>query len=141
LSVINGRNALEMIKKDFVSAIVGSETYWLSDSLRSIDKIKSFVLLLPAYDEFLISYKDRGASLNLDHQPKAFSINGIFYPTIVINGQVTGLWKRTIKKDTVIVETNYFKVPSASAKKQVEKAAKQYGKFLGCKATVNTIGR
>ena len=26
----------------------------------------------------------------------------------MINGQVTGLWKRTIKKDKVIVETDFF---------------------------------
>ena len=136
LPVKDGKNALEMIKKDFVSETIGDETYWLPASFTSIDISKSSAYLLPAFDEFLISYKDRIASLQLQHQSKAFSVNGIFRPIIVINGQVAGLWKRTIKKDKLIIETDFFKTASKAGKKQVETAAKQYGRFLGMKASV-----
>ncbi|MEO6719040.1 MAG: winged helix DNA-binding domain-containing protein [Ferruginibacter sp.] len=136
LPVRDGRNALEMIKKDLVSENVGAETYWMPGSFADGHKSKSTAYLLPAFDEYLISYKDRGAALQLQHQSKAFSINGIFRPIIVMNGQVTGLWKRSFKKDSVIIETNLFKPPSAAAKKQIDKAAKQYARFLGMKASV-----
>jgi hypothetical protein len=59
---------------------------------------------LPAFDEFLISYKDRSASLLSGDNKKAVSSNGIFKPVIIINGQVTGLWKRSINKTKLIIE-------------------------------------
>ena|ERR1035437_1525008 len=39
-------------------------------------------------DEFIISYKDRTASLPLENHIKAVSNNGIFKPIIIINGKV-----------------------------------------------------
>ena len=128
-------HALELIKDKLVSEKIGTSNYWLPNSF-SITKKKSGTHLLPAFDEFLISYKDRSASLQLEHQPKAFSKNGIFYPVIVSNGQVQGLWKRTFKKDKVIIVPDFLKAPSATAKKQFEKAAKLYGKFLDKKVEV-----
>ena len=37
-----------------------------------------FIDLLGDFDEFLISYKNRTASIALEHQPLAFTKNGIF---------------------------------------------------------------
>jgi len=92
--------------------------------------------LLPAYDEFLISYKDRSAALPFENYHKTVSNNGIFRPVIVINGQVTGIWKRVIKKDKVLVETELFNQPGKSTKSLIEKAAAQYGQFLGKKIEI-----
>ena len=125
-----------MAKPGFITEKMGADTYLLSNSFTGTDKLKSAVHLLPALDEYLISYKDRSPSLQVQHQSKAFSINGIFRPIIVINGQVTGLWKRSFKKGTVYIETDFFNLPSEAAKKQVEKAAKLFGRFLGKKVSV-----
>lgn len=98
LSVTESKHALEMIKSNLVSETIDNQTYWFTDlfSIPNIDK--ELVCLLPAYDEFIISYKDRTATLPFEIHNKAVSNNGIFRPTIVIKGQVRGLWKRTIKK-------------------------------------------
>ncbi len=91
LSLIDARIALEMVKADLVSEMIDSQTYWL-----------------PAYDEFLISYKNRTASFLYVNDNKVISSNGIFRPVIVVNGQVAGIWKRTIKNDEVIVKSELF---------------------------------
>ena len=136
LPVTDARNALDMIKKSLVKTTVAAQTYWMKDDLIKIKQHNSSVYLLPAFDEFIISYKDRTASLPLQHHGKAVSNNGLFRPVIVINGKVTGLWKRTIKKDTVIVETECFQPYSLAAKKRIRKAAEQLGYFLNKKAEV-----
>jgi Na+-translocating ferredoxin:NAD+ oxidoreductase RnfE subunit len=60
---------------------------------------------LPAWDEYLVSYKDRQAVLQSDNHRKAISSNGIFHPVIVVNGKVIGLWKKTTnKKQPVLLE-------------------------------------
>lgn len=131
LTVGDARQALELIKPDLASENIAGQTYWFPDSLCDIQKGKDSVYLLPAFDEYLISYTDRAAMLPFKNQLKVVSNNGIFRPIIVVNGQVTGVWKRTIKKDKVIVETVLFKPIDKTTQDLIEKAATQFGHFLG----------
>ncbi len=64
-------------------------------------------LLLPAFDEYLIAYKERSAMIDLQHSPHAFTKNGIFRPLIVVDGKVEGIWQRTHQKD-LNVELKFF---------------------------------
>jgi Winged helix DNA-binding domain len=132
LSVNDAKHAFEIISSDFISEQVGEHTYWFpnSFSLPENDK-KSSAYLLPAYDEFLISYKNRTAAIVAEHHPKAFSNNGIFWPTIVINGQVKGTWKRTIKKNKIILETKFFERPGKNTASAMKKASEKFNYFLG----------
>jgi hypothetical protein len=57
LPVADGRRALEMVKSQFISEAIGSETYWFSDASLGHDEDRASMFLLPAFDEFLISYK------------------------------------------------------------------------------------
>lgn len=134
LPVKDARNALEMVKSNFISETIGTETYWFINSFSVPKNDKSSVYLLPAFDEFLISYKDRSASFPLGNHQKAFTNNGIFRPVIVIKGHVTGIWKRTIKKDTVLIETDFFQPHNKATKSLIEIAAKAFGKFIDKKA-------
>jgi len=108
LSVKDSRLALDLIKPDFISEIIDSKEYWYSYPLTNIKQRKINIHLLPAYDEFLISYRDRSASLNLTHNKNIISDNGIFRPVIVINGQVSGLWKHSEKNGKIIIEVNFL---------------------------------
>ena len=135
LSVSDAKHALELIKSNFISEKINLKEYWFPDSFSVPKKFKESVFLLPAFDEFLISYKDRSATIISEHQRKAFSNNGIFWPTIVMNGQVSGIWKREIKKAKIIIETNFFYQQNKEVK-QIQKAAEKFGYFLNHKAEI-----
>lgn len=137
LSVGDARHALELVKPELVSETIDSQTYWFSPSFSMPPSDQESVYLLPAFDEFIISYKDRQAILPFAHHKKAVSNNGIFWPTIVVNGQVIGTWKRTLKKDKVVIETQFFEQPKHSTKSLVEKAAISFGFFLGMKVEIS----
>jgi hypothetical protein len=137
LPVKECRQAIEDIKTSFVSETSGDETYWLEPSVIVPKFEKDLVLLLPAFDEFIISYKNRTASLPFENHIRAVLINGIFRPVIVQNGQVIGIWKRTLKNDKVILETEYFGSPAKTIQKQVEKEFEVYAQFLGKKLHEN----
>lgn len=130
LPVKDARSALENIKEKFISETIHNETYWFLSSLKLPAKNKSSIHLLPAFDEYLISYKDRTASLLTEHHKRAFSSNGIFWPTLEADGKVTGLWKRTLKKDNVSIETDFFDPNNQTSEKELEKAASMFGNFL-----------
>ncbi len=136
LSVTEAKQGLELVKSGLHSETIESGEYWMSISKNKNKPHENEALLLPAFDEFLISYTDRSASLTGVDKLKAVSNNGIFYPVIVVNGQVVGRWKRTFKKDTMIVETEFFKKQSNTANLLIEQEAQKVGNFLGKKAEI-----
>jgi hypothetical protein len=136
LSFSDAKQALESIKDHFICEKLNEQEYWLPNSFAFAKNTKESAFLLPAFDEFLISYKDRSATILQKHEGKTFSNNGIFWPTIVINGQVKGLWKRQIKKDTVVIEPDLFDKKNYEEKELIKEAAERFGTFLNKKTEV-----
>ena len=133
LPISLSRQALESIKSKLVSATVENQTFWFSDSLSIPEPDRNTVFLLPAYDEFTISYRDRTASLPFEMHRKAISSNGIFRPIVVINGEVGGLWRKSTQKDKTRLEVNLFQPVSNALKNLIEEASVQYGNYLNKK--------
>ena len=137
LSLTDARKGLDFVKSDFISETIGSDKYWVTNSFSKIKYDKNSVHLLPAYDEYLIGYRDRSPSLSLIHNKKIVSDNGIFRPVVVINGLVSGLWKRTTKKNKVALEVNLFQPQNDKVRNQILENASMYGKFLNKDIGVN----
>jgi len=136
LPVSDARKALEINKANLISETIGADTYWFSDSINIPTPLPDSVYLLPAFDEYLISYKNRSAAITADHHTKAISNNGIFRPVIVVNGQISGLWKRILKKDTVIIELDHFRPHNKKEIGLIEKAAESFAHYSGKKVEV-----
>jgi hypothetical protein len=75
--------------------------FYLTDAARTRGFRKDRCILLPPYDEYLISYKSRDVVLSLEHRHHAHDQSGTFWPVILLGGQVAGNWTAT--KDNVIV--------------------------------------
>lgn len=84
--------------------------------------------LLPAYDQYLIGYKDRSGVLAKEHTSKAFNSHGIFQPVILCDGQIVGNWKRTAGRGNVTIQTTLWvdTVPEA-----LDAAIARYRSFIG----------
>jgi hypothetical protein len=130
LSRKDALHGMESVKHGFVTETIESGTYLFPISSPIVSFDKTSVHLLPAYDEFLIGYRDRSASLSVDAGKKSVSVNGIFYPLIVVNGQVTGLWKRSFKSDKAVIEPILFKDHDLSTMELIEKKVSMIGQFL-----------
>lgn len=93
------------------------------------------VLALPGFDEYVLGYQDRDAVLPPRHAPRIVpGGNGMFMPTIVVDGQVVGTWRRTTRARHVeIVALPFTRLPRAAAAGFGE-AAHAYGKFIGLPA-------
>ncbi len=130
LTASEAKLALQMIKVDFFSEEIDSKKYWFHNSFTMPKVVGDSAYLLPAFDEFLISYKDRSAAIDVEHQKKAFSNNGIFWPTIVIDGRARGIWKKKLQKDQLIIETRFFDDPWEKVLSLIESSAKKMATFL-----------
>ncbi len=137
LPVKDARQAVEIIKPDFISETIHEATYWLTNDFSQPQNKENSVHLLPAFDEFIISYKDRSATISSGHHKKAVSSNGVFRPIIVVDGQVAGIWKRILKKDKVIITPTLFQPPAKHVRRLFEKEATAFGDFLGMKVEIH----
>ena len=99
-----------------------------------IDHLKELgvthVHILPSYDEYLISYKDRTDVLNKEYQHKAFNSFGIFRPVILYNGQIVGNWNKVIQKQTTHIEMNWFKKNTKIKRELLSLAERKYLTFF-----------
>ncbi len=136
LSVTEGKMALELVKNDLESATINEQEYWFAQNLSIPSSKKSSGYLLPAFDEYIIAYADRSLVVD-ESKKKSIFENGLFRNVILVNGKAIGLWKRVIKKDKTVLETQFFKPPTQAAIALARKGAKAYGKFVGQKVEVS----
>ena len=131
LAPADAATGLDMIKADMVHEGIDGKTYWFASSMPIAEKASPTAYLLPAYDEYTVSYKDRSAVLAPSDAERAISGNGIFNPIMVLDGKVVGTWKRTLEKKSVTVTLHPFSSIKKTEKNAFTRAARRYGEFLG----------
>lgn len=131
LPTADARKGLEMNKSNLASQEIDGQTYLLPDSLLIPPDKADSLHLLPAFDEFMVSYKDRSASLEPHLAKEAITGNGIFKPIIVVNGKIAGIWKRAFKKDSVIIEKILFNEFNDSETEIFQLKAQKYSDYEG----------
>ena len=66
--------------------------FYLTDDCRKRGFRNGKFLLIPPYDEYLISYKSRDIVLPPEHRHHAHNNSGIFQPVIAYDGTICGNW-------------------------------------------------
>ncbi|GHT12588.1 hypothetical protein AGMMS4956_07420 [Bacteroidia bacterium] len=129
LSVAEAKQGLEAIKSTLVAADTEGQTYWLNPATERIVPAAHSAHLLPAFDEYLVAYRNRQAALHARNHSKAISSNGVFRPVVLVDGQVIGLWKKTTSKNNPIA-FDFFDAPNAAVRKRIQEAADKFCEFI-----------
>ena len=132
IKLSDARKALEMVRPRFEQATIEGSTYWFAEPNEITDLKTGWeaIYLLPAFDEILCGYKDRSAILDSADVKSTILKNGIIRPLLVARNKAVGAWKRTIKKENVIVEAFPFKTLTQGHKKMLTEKAGELGRFL-----------
>ncbi len=131
LTAADSKAGLEAIESQLIRETIDGKTYWRSGSLPAGRESSPTVYLLPGFDEYLLSYRDRSASLDVERIKKLTPTNGMLNPTIVIGGRVVGIWKRTFRKGEVVVTAKPFTAQTSDERQDFDKSARRYGEYLG----------
>jgi hypothetical protein len=100
------------------------------------------VHLLPQWDEFLLGYKRRDVVLPPEHVVKVVpGRNMVFRPTVVVDGEVAGIWRRSGSSKRVRGEVELFTRATARARSGLEASTAAYGRFLGQQAELHLAGQ
>lgn len=114
----------------------GDQVYWHAGAQHA-DSAPQPAYLLPGFDEYLLGYTDRSAALDPQHNALVVpGNNGLFLPTIVLDGRVAGTWKRTLKKGSVSITLAPFAALDQPALQAIAGAAQRYGTYVERAAVV-----
>jgi hypothetical protein len=136
LKMSDARAGLDAVSSSLVKETIDGVAYWMpGDSVGLTENRAAY--LLPGFDEYLLGYTDRTAVLAAIHAEKIVpGGNGMFLPTLVLDGQVAGTWKRTVKRRTVAVTVMPFRPLKKAGKAALQEAADRYGEYLTLPAEV-----
>jgi len=92
----------------------------------------SGVHALPGFDEYMLGYQDRSPGLAPEFAPRIVpGNNGMFLPTVVVDGDVAGTWKRTESAKKIFVDLSEFTTMTKKGYAGFERALQHYGRFVG----------
>jgi hypothetical protein len=131
LTIAEARDGLEAVKTQFENEMLDGQTYWFSATGPPSSAASPSAHLLSIYDEYVSAYKDRGAIIDENHGARLWEMGNALSYIIVLDGQVLGTWRRTLRRTEVAIELNPFERLSAAEERAVDSAAGRYGAFLG----------
>ena len=130
LTLTDAKRGLAAVSAQLRQEVVDGQACWFSTSTPSAQDAPLTAYLLSIYDEYISGYKDRSAIGEAEVDVKLRALGNALSYIIVIDGQIVGTWKRTFRKDAVVIETNLFTRLTTTKKRAVAVAAQRYGDFL-----------
>ena len=85
--------------------------------------------LLPPFDEFLLSYKDRTLVLDPAFNKVINTGGGLLKPTFLVNGRVSGIWRASHKLKNIDVEIRPFNPLNKKQREMLKQSADRLGDF------------
>lgn len=138
LTAAEVKRGLEAAGQELLQETIAGRAYWMTTNSPALGSETQSVYLLPGFDEYLLGYGDRSAMLDPAYAQRICpGDNGMFIPTLVIGGEVTGTWKRTLKKHAVVIEVAPFRPLNPAETQMLSVAADRYGEFLGVPALLH----
>jgi hypothetical protein len=130
LTAKEAKEGIALLGRKINNVSYNEEMLWYIDLPDKI-KMDKTIYLLPNFDEYIVGYTNRDA-LMPENSGSELSREGnpLFSNTIIMNGQVYGTWKRTLKSNGVTINTTVFDELSIANKKQIEQAELRFQKFL-----------
>jgi len=132
LTLADARRAVRLAGDAIGEVSIAGEPYLVAADGPPPPPATGTVRLLPGFDELLLGYGDRSASLAPGDVPRVVPArNGLFLPTIVADGRVVGTWRRTLGADRVELAVEPFAPLGARRRSRLERAAADYAAYLG----------
>ena len=128
LSAGDARSGRELARPQLHTATIDGVEHWHAEPTRG-SAAPGHAVLLPPYDEYTVAYQDRRAALDPRHA--AAARNGIFSPTILLDGRIAGTWTRRITPGAVTIALSPFARLTGQRRRAVAAAADRYGRFIG----------
>jgi hypothetical protein len=130
LTLGESRRGLEAVRDRLEQEVAGDQAYWFASATSTVKASGTTTHLLSIYDEYISGYKDRSAIGDAADAARLYALGNALQYILILNGRLAGTWKRTLKKDAVVVELDFFRPLTKAEKRAVAAAADRYGAYL-----------
>ena len=126
LGLIECRKGMDALGAELVRERWKGLDFFLHEDSRTRGFRSGCVHLLPPYDEYLIGYKSRHVVLHPGHSHHAHNNSGIFWPVVLLDGEVAGNWSVASGK----VSIELFHPGACLDEGSIQKEIDRYKKFI-----------
>jgi hypothetical protein len=140
LTVADAKTALALAQPLLRRIVVDDVELWMSGQPMEVDWLEApdqCAHLLPGFDELMLGYKERSASLPTRHADRIVpGANGMFLSTLVLDGVVRGTWRRSTRAKSVVLEASPFTRLTTAQKRAFGAPAERYATYLATDVTL-----
>lgn len=122
LTTTDAKRGLDLVGRALERQVLGETTYW-SDPNAPALAATSVAHILPNYDEYLVAYRDRSASLQ--HSPHLTPFR-VLSNVITLDGQIHGFWKLRRQPNQAILQLDLPQPDDAEALRSVTSTLAHY---------------
>ena len=87
--------------------------------------------LLPAFDEYLLGWKDREVAVPAEHRGKINRGGGWLHPVVLADGQIVATWRMKKESKLPHVDVARFAPLTPMVERAIAGEAKDIAEFLG----------
>ena len=135
LTTGDAKAGIEMIRRRLAGEVVDGKTYWMASDAEPPGDPSTTAYFLPTYDEYLIAYKDRSASID-SKERSDMRLHPQLISHLMIGGKRIGAWRRSVAKASTMIELDSYSPIGKKEKRAIAEAASKYGAFLGAKSVM-----
>jgi hypothetical protein len=137
LTVATIKRALEIVGERLRQHEVDGMLYWSAPTARPDPPASPRIHLLQGYDEYIVGYSESKYLLAVASAARAVPTDTIMFNGVVIlDSQVAGHWKRTLTRDSVLIEAALYAPLDEAQSQALQAVADRHGEFLGVSAVV-----
>lgn len=133
LTVADARRGVEAARHELEVLEVDGTTFLHAPGLEPAEGVH----LVAPFDELVLGYADRAATLRGEPLERIVpGSNGMFLPAVVVDGAVSGTWRRTARAAGIDVATDAWVPIPARREPALRRAVRAYGDAHGSTATL-----
>jgi hypothetical protein len=139
LTAADVARGLELVGPRLQDEVVDGVTYWFAEPPPRLETAAPTVHLLQGFDEYIVGYSESKYLLDVAGTARTrIQDRSVFNHVIILDSQVAGHWKRTLKGGSVTIEAALYGPFDDAQAAALQAAADRHGEFLGLSATVVT---
>jgi hypothetical protein len=138
LTLAEIKTGLSMVSEKLECEAINGSTYWFAVPPPTTKHKPSepAVQLVQGYDEYTVGFSESKYVLDTAGARLHFGDRPIFNLVVLLDSQMAGCWKRSISKDTVLIEVAMYRPFDKPQLEALYVAAQQHADFLGLRCTL-----
>lgn len=134
------RRGIELVSSRLERELLDGTTFWWAAADSAPDPTAPAVHLLQGYDEYIMGYSESKYVLDIFGVGRlGFQDRASFNAVVILDGQVAGMWRRTPRKDGLLIQVALHVTFNAAQTRALHLAADKHAAFLGLNAVVEVI--